>query len=97
LKLTAIIGVLASLKKYHLMLQPVIFIFVLLFVGVVQAQNIPSKQIQVIVTYPPGDSSDLMTRVIEQKLEKSWSQPVVIEVEKVKYLKLIKDNNIKAD
>ncbi|BDW10864.1 hypothetical protein PSHI8_09460 [Polynucleobacter sp. SHI8] len=73
MKLTALIDVLASLKKSHLMLQPVIFIFVLLFVGVVQAQNIPPLPIQVIVTYPPGGSSDIMTPVVGQKLGKSWT------------------------
>ena len=79
MKLTTFIGVLATLKKYHLMLQPAIFIFVLLFVGVVQAQNIPSKPIQIIVNCPSG-SSDIMTLVEGQKLGELWIKPVAIEV-----------------
>jgi hypothetical protein len=85
LKLKAIIGVLTSLNKYHLMLQPVIFIFVLLFVGVVQAKNIPSKTIQVIITCPPIGCSELMTLVGGQKLEELWIQPAAIEVDKAKH------------
>jgi tripartite-type tricarboxylate transporter receptor subunit TctC len=69
LKLTAITGVLASLKKSHWMLQPVIFIFVLLFVGVVQAQNFPSKPIKVIVADSPDSCSDLITHVVGQNFE----------------------------
>ena len=96
MKLTTIMGVLATLKKYHLMLQPVIFIFVLLFVGVVQAQNISSKPIQIIVNCPSG-SSDIMTLVEGQKLGELWIKPVAIEVEKVKCVILFKDNSIKVD
>jgi hypothetical protein len=96
LKLTTFIGVLATLKKYYLMLQPVIFIFVLLFVGVVQAQNIPSKPIQIILNCPSG-SSDISTLVVGQKLDELWSQPEAVEVEKVTYVKLFKDNSIKVD
>jgi len=96
LKLTTIMGVLATLKKYHLMLQPVIFIFVLLFVGVVQAQNIPSKPIQIIVNCPSG-SSDIMTLVEGQKLGELWIKSVAIEVENVKCVILFKDNSIKVD
>ena len=84
MKLTTFIGVLATLKKYHLMLQPAIFIFVLLFVGVVQAQNIPSKPIQIILNCPSG-SSEIMTLVVGQKLDKLWIQPEA---------KLIKSNMV---
>ena len=47
--------------------------------GIVPAQAFPSKPVRLIVTYPPGGSSDLMARVIGQKLNEHWGQPVVIE------------------
>ena len=47
--------------------------------GIVLAQAFPSKPVRLIVTYPPGGSSDLMARVIGQKLNEHWGQPVVIE------------------
>jgi tripartite-type tricarboxylate transporter receptor subunit TctC len=43
------------------------------------AQNYPSKPVKLIVTYPPGGSSDLMARILGQKLQELWGQPVVIE------------------
>ena len=45
----------------------------------VAAQNFPSKPVRLIVTYPPGGSSDLMARIMGQKLNEFWGQPVVIE------------------
>ncbi len=47
--------------------------------GIVLAQAFPSKPVRLIVTYPPGGSSDLMARIIGQKLNEHWGQPVVIE------------------
>ena len=47
--------------------------------GVLLAQAYPSKPVRLIVTYPPGGSSDLMARIIGQKLNEHWGQPVVIE------------------
>ena len=43
------------------------------------AQAFPAKPVKLVVTYPPGGSSDLMARVMGQKLNEVWGQPVVIE------------------
>lgn len=43
------------------------------------AQTYPTKPVKLIVTYPPGGSSDLMARILGQKLQELWGQPVVIE------------------
>jgi len=43
------------------------------------AQAYPSKPVKLIVTYPPGGSSDLMARVFGQKLGEIWGQTVIIE------------------
>lgn len=43
------------------------------------AQNFPSKPVRLIVTYPPGGSSDLMARIMGQKLSEVWGQPIIIE------------------
>jgi len=43
------------------------------------AQSYPTKPVKLIVTYPPGGSSDLMARVFGQKLGELWGQTVVIE------------------
>jgi len=43
------------------------------------AQSWPAKPVRLIVTYPPGGSSDLMSRVYGAKLGELWGQVVVIE------------------
>jgi tripartite-type tricarboxylate transporter receptor subunit TctC len=43
------------------------------------AQSYPNKPVRLIVTYPPGGSSDLMSRVYGAKLAEIWGQQVVIE------------------
>jgi tripartite-type tricarboxylate transporter receptor subunit TctC len=42
-------------------------------------QGYPNKPVKLIVTYPPGGSSDLMARVFGQKLGEVWGQVVIIE------------------
>jgi len=43
------------------------------------AQTFPSKPVRLIVTYPPGGSSDLMGRLMGKKLSELWGQPVIVE------------------
>ena len=43
------------------------------------AQTYPAKPVRLIVTYPPGGSSDLMARIFGQKLSEVWGQQVLIE------------------
>jgi len=43
------------------------------------AQNYPSKPIRVIVPYPPGGTSDILTRLIGAKLSESWGQQVIAD------------------
>jgi tripartite-type tricarboxylate transporter receptor subunit TctC len=51
----------------------------LVFSCPVFAQSYPAKPVRLIVTYPPGGSSDLMSRVYGAKLGEIWGQQVVIE------------------
>lgn len=43
------------------------------------AQNFPTKPVKLVVSYPPGGSSDLMARVFGAKLGDAWGQQVIIE------------------
>ena len=57
-----------------------LLLLILSFIGSnVLAQNFPSKPVRLIVTYPPGGSSDLMARVFGQKLSEVWGQQVIVE------------------
>jgi len=49
--------------------------------SLVQAQTAPypNKQVRLIATYPPGGASDIMARLVAQKLSEIWSQSVVVE------------------
>lgn len=59
-----------------------VFVFGLtaaLLAGAALAQAWPTKPVKLIVTYPPGGSSDLLARVFGAKLSEVWAQPVVVE------------------
>ena len=46
---------------------------------VAAAQTFPNKPVRLVVTYPAGGSSDLMGRIMGNKLSVLWGQPVIIE------------------
>ena len=43
------------------------------------AASYPSKAIRVVIPFPPGGATDLITRRIGEALTKRWNQPVVVE------------------
>lgn len=43
------------------------------------AQNYPNKAIRIIVPFPAGGPTDVLARVIGQRMSEDWGQPVVIE------------------
>ena len=47
--------------------------------GTALAQTYPARLVRLIVTYPPGGSSDLMARVFGAKLGELWGTQVIIE------------------
>lgn len=47
--------------------------------GFVQAQGYPSKPVRVVITFPPGSATDIVGRVVTQKLSEFWGQPVLAE------------------
>jgi tripartite-type tricarboxylate transporter receptor subunit TctC len=46
--------------------------------GSAWAQPYPARQVEVIVPYAPGGTTDFVTRVIAQKMSEDWKQPVVV-------------------
>jgi tripartite-type tricarboxylate transporter receptor subunit TctC len=55
------------------------FTFLILFSSLVAAQSFPAKPIRVIVPSPPGDGSDVVARLIGEKLAAAWGQQVVVD------------------
>ena len=43
------------------------------------AQGYPTRPIRIVVPFPPGGSTDLVARVVGQKMAESWGQQVVID------------------
>lgn len=41
--------------------------------------SFPNKPVTMIVSFPPGGSSDFFTRLVANGLSKKWNQPVVVE------------------
>src|SRR6186713_1957474 len=42
-------------------------------------QTYPAKPIRLILPFPPGGSTDIVARMIGQKLTESWGQPVLVD------------------
>ena len=43
------------------------------------AQVFPSKPIRIVVPFPAGGTSDILSRAIGQKLTEEWKQPVIVD------------------
>jgi tripartite-type tricarboxylate transporter receptor subunit TctC len=43
------------------------------------ADRYPAKPIRIVVPFTPGGSNDLIGRVVAQKLNEAWGQPVIID------------------
>jgi len=43
------------------------------------AQTYPAKAIRIIVPFPAGGTSDILSRAIGQKLNEEWKQPVIVD------------------
>ncbi|HSN40053.1 MAG TPA: tripartite tricarboxylate transporter substrate binding protein [Burkholderiales bacterium] len=44
-----------------------------------QAQNYPTKPVRVIVGFSPGGGSDIIGRLIAERLNQAWGQPIIVD------------------
>ena len=51
----------------------------LVFAGVAGAQDFPSKPVRVVVPFPAGGTTDIIGRIVGQRLTKDWKHQVVID------------------
>jgi len=45
----------------------------------VAGQNYPTKPVHVVITFGPGTATDIVGRVVTQKLSEFWGQPVIVD------------------
>ncbi len=51
----------------------------LLCAGVALAQGYPGKPIKIVVPFTPGSATDIMARIVGEKLGTAWGQTVIVE------------------
>jgi tripartite-type tricarboxylate transporter receptor subunit TctC len=60
-------------------MKQLLFIVIAFFAGAVSAQTYPSKPIKIIVPFTPGSATDVMARIVGERLNNAWGQPVIVE------------------
>src|SRR5436190_12776431 len=63
------------------MRKPIVAIALAALAGIAcaQAQTYPSRQITIVVPFPPGGSTDVVGRIMAEKMRPLLGQPVIIE------------------
>jgi tripartite-type tricarboxylate transporter receptor subunit TctC len=60
-------------------MKKVIFFIAAFFIGTAAAQQYPSKPVRIIVPFTPGSATDVLGRIVGERLNAAWGQPVVVE------------------
>src|SRR5688572_7638038 len=60
-------------------MKKLIFLVMALCAGIASAQSYPSKPIKIIVPFTPGSATDVMARIVGERLNAAWGQPVVVD------------------
>ena len=60
-------------------MKRLLFLLTAFFVGIASAQTYPSKPIKIIVPFTPGSATDVMARIVGERLNAAWGQPVVVD------------------
>jgi len=60
-------------------MRKLLFLAIALFIGSASAQTYPGKAIRIIVPFTPGSATDVMGRIVGERLNAAWGQPVVVD------------------
>src|SRR4030088_3786219 len=64
--------------RHHLRYIAVVCLCALAFVPAA-AQEFPSRPIRIVVPFPAGGPTDILSRIVAQKMSEDFGQPVVVE------------------
>ncbi len=57
----------------------ILFFLAAFLMGTASAQTYPSKSIRIIVPFTPGSATDIMGRIVGERLNAAWGQPVIVD------------------
>jgi tripartite-type tricarboxylate transporter receptor subunit TctC len=60
-------------------MKKILFLLSIALSGSAFAQAYPSKAIRIIVPFTPGSATDVMGRMVGERLNAAWGQPVIVE------------------
>jgi tripartite-type tricarboxylate transporter receptor subunit TctC len=60
-------------------MKKILFLVLAVVVGTASAQTYPSKPIKIIVPFTPGSATDVMARIVGERMNAAWGQPVIVE------------------
>ena len=60
-------------------MKRLLFVVLALIAGSALAQSYPSKTIRIIVPFTPGSATDIMGRIVGERLNAAWGQPVIVD------------------
>src|SRR5687767_14987144 len=79
LSLLASIDAINNTKRRKPMFAWLLFGFLAVWTSDLAAQTYPSKPITLVVPYAPAGGTDVIARVVAEKLSANWGQPVIVE------------------